>query len=34
MAVSIFSNDHFRAQVTRENYLDYQFVQANKQTAG
>lgn len=34
MAVSIYSNDHFRAQVTRENYLDYQFVRANKKTAG
>ena len=34
MAVSIYSNDHFRAQVTRENYLDYQFVRANKNQQG
>lgn len=34
MAVSIYSNDHFRAQVTRENYLDYQFVWTNKKSAG
>ena len=30
MAVSIYSNDHFRAQVTRENYLDYQYLKSER----
>ena len=34
MAVSIYSNDHFRAQVTRGKYLDYQFVKNSNRVSG